>query len=284
MYALARKDHLARNLNRLQKLFPEDYKFFPQTWLLPAEFGDFKKQFGEQNNKKKRKPNCKTFIGKPEASCQGRGIFITRNLDDFEPTEHYVVQRYLHKPLLIDKLKFDLRIYILLSGVDPLRIYFYKEGLCRLATAEYKPPRQSNLDNLYMHLTNYAINKSASNYIMNKGSEQDDLGHKRSLTFAFKYIEQLGHDVEKLKHDIKATIIKTLVMVQPMLSHTYRSCQPDDVENSMCFEILGFDIFIDEKLKPWILEVNHAPSFTTDSPLDFKIKKNLISDTIRLLN
>jgi hypothetical protein len=64
-----------------------------------------------------------------------------------------------------------------------------------------------------MHLTNYAINKSASNYVMNKGSEQDDLGHKRSLTFAFKYIESLGHDVVKLKHDIKMTIIKTLVMV-----------------------------------------------------------------------
>jgi len=50
------------------------------------------------------------------------------------------VQRCLHKAFLIDKLKFDLRIYVLLSGVDPLRIYFYKEGLCRLATQEYKPP------------------------------------------------------------------------------------------------------------------------------------------------
>ena len=52
----------------------------------------------------------------------------------------------------------------------------------------------------------------------------------------------------------------------------------------MCFEILGFDIFLDDKLKPWILEVNHAPSFSTDSPLDFKVKKNLIADTIELLN
>ena len=69
-----------------------------------------------------------------------------------------------------------------------------------------------------------------------------------------------------------------------MLQHTYRSCQPDDIENSMCFEILGFDIFIDDKLKPWILEVNHAPSFATDSPLDFKIKKGLIRDTVALLN
>ena len=43
MYALARKDHLARNLNRMQKKFPDEYKFYPQTWLLPAEYGDFRK-------------------------------------------------------------------------------------------------------------------------------------------------------------------------------------------------------------------------------------------------
>jgi tubulin polyglutamylase TTLL6/13 len=51
----------------------------------------------------------------------------------------------------------------------------------------------------------------------------------------------------------------------------------------MCFEVLGFDVFLDESLKPWILEVNHDPSFETDSPLDFKIKKQLITDTLKLL-
>ena len=64
----------------------------------------------------------------------------------------------------------------------------------------------------------------------------------------------------------------------------YRSCQPDDSDNAMCFEILGFDIMLDQDLKPWILEVNHSPSFSTDTPLDFKIKKNLITDAIKLLN
>lgn len=66
MYALARKDHLARNLNKMQKRFPLDYTFFPQTWLLPAEYGDFRKQFDESRI---GKPGRKTYISKPEASC-----------------------------------------------------------------------------------------------------------------------------------------------------------------------------------------------------------------------
>ena len=45
MYALARKNHLARNLGRMQKAFPEEYKFYPKTWLLPSEYSDFRAQF-----------------------------------------------------------------------------------------------------------------------------------------------------------------------------------------------------------------------------------------------
>ncbi len=52
----------------------------------------------------------------------------------------------------------------------------------------------------------------------------------------------------------------------------------------MCFEVLGMDILLDHKLKPYLLEVNHTPSFTTDTPLDKSIKKGLIRDTLLLMN
>ena len=135
-----------------------------------------------------------------------------------------------------------------------------------------------------MHLTNYAINKSNKDYEKNKTSLEDNVGHKRSLTYTMKYIQEKGHDSKQVMEDIKETIVKSLLTVQPQLAHTYRSCQPDDVENSMCFEILGFDIFLDESLKPWIIEVNHAPSFVCDTPLDTKIKRGLLIDVISLLN
>ena len=184
----------------------------------------------------------------------------------------------------MDELKFDLRLYVFVCGIDPLRVYLYKEGLCRLSTVKYQPPQANNLGNLCMHLTNYAINKSNKDYEKNKGSSHDDVGHKRSLTFTLKYIEEKGYDPDKVMTDIKQLIIKSLITVQPSIAHTYRSCQPDDVDNSMCFEILGFDIYLDENLKPWVLEVNHAPSFVCDTPLDTKIKRGLVHDAIKLLN
>ena len=56
------------------------------------------------------------------------------------------------------------------------------------------------------------------------------------------------------------------------------------MENSQCFEVLGFDIFIDDKLKPWLIEVNSLASFATDSPIDKKVKYDLLYETIALLN
>ena len=41
---------------------------------------------------------------------------------------------------------------------------------------------------------------------------------------------------------------------------------------------------IDANMKPWLLEVNHAPSLATESPFDLKIKLKLVEDTLRLLN
>jgi len=52
----------------------------------------------------------------------------------------------------------------------------------------------------------------------------------------------------------------------------------------MCFEILGFDIIIDKKLKPWLLEINHTPSFNTDSPFDLKIKYGVVKEAVEIMN
>lgn len=50
-----------------------------------------------------------------------------------------------------------------------------------------------------------------------------------------------------------------------------------------CFELFGFDILIDNRLKPWLIEVNLSPSLATESPLDKKIKTGLLTDLFNLI-
>jgi tubulin polyglutamylase TTLL6/13 len=73
----------------------------------------------------------KTFIIKPDQGSQGRGIWLTKNLKEVKINERMICQVYLNKPLLIDGYKFDLRVYCLITSLDPLRIFIYNEGLAR---------------------------------------------------------------------------------------------------------------------------------------------------------
>ena len=93
-----------------------------------------------------------------------------------------------------------------------------------------------------------------------------------------------GANPDKIMEGIKDIVIKTMTVGQPFINHIYRSCQPEDLDNSMCFQILGFDIMIDRKFKPWLIEVNQSPSFKTESPLDYDVKKAVLRDAFSLLN
>ena len=68
--------------------------------------------------------------------------------------------RYLAEPLLMDGFKFDLRVYVLITCVEPLRVHIYRDGLVRLSTQEYVDPTPENVKDLYMHLTNYSVREA----------------------------------------------------------------------------------------------------------------------------
>jgi hypothetical protein len=74
-----------------------------------------------------------------------------------------VVQRYIEKPMLLGGLKFDLRIYLVLTGINSgeMRGYVYEEGLVRFCTQKYEKPSSDNFKKVFMHLTNYSINKGS---------------------------------------------------------------------------------------------------------------------------
>jgi len=69
------------------------------------------------------------------------------------------------------------------------------------------------------------------------------------------WLERNGYDVERLWKEIDDVVIKTLISAHTSLRHNYRSCFPSHIRGSACFEILGFDIVMDNKLRPLVIEV-----------------------------
>ena len=152
---LTRKDFLANRIHRMQDQHGKHhFNFWPRTFILPREAELLQVAMDDDPSK--------YWICKPSNMAQGKGILITRHMKDIAKHQSCVVSHYISNPLTVDKLKFDLRIYVALTSINPLRIYMYDEGLVRFATAQYRAPTTegvSSQKDKFIHLTNYSINK-----------------------------------------------------------------------------------------------------------------------------
>lgn len=97
---------------------------------------------------------------------------------------------------------------------DPLKIYFYNEGLVRFATVKYDL-KSENLDKKMIHLTNYTLNKNGENFVSNEQADEDGVGSKWSLSALKRKYKLLEIDYDALMVKIKDLIIKTIIAAQP---------------------------------------------------------------------
>ncbi|XP_041481101.1 tubulin polyglutamylase TTLL11-like [Lytechinus variegatus] len=292
---LVRKAQLSKLLHQMRQLFPDEYSFYPRTWILPEQYHIF---CAEVSTFIQKYPRAKpVFIVKPDDGSQGDGIYLISNPHHMSTTgltKPAVVQEYVPRPLLLEHLKFDLRIYVLLASIDPLRIYICKEGMARFCTIPYQEPTTRNLHVTYMHLTNYSLNKFSTSFVH---TDATDRGSKRTMTSVFGTLANRGLDTPRMWEEIQELVVKTITAMLPDLRVVWEAELPPKRSNPSCFQILGFDILLTSKLKPILLEVNANPSLRLDfehhlpnglveilpSPVDEEIKIPLITDILRLL-
>ena len=211
----------------------------------------------------------------------------------FPSTDTCIVSRYINNPLLIDGFKFDIRIYVAVTSFDPLVAYIHRQGLTRFATREYDDSVES-LNDKFVHLTNYSINKRNLDYVIGTAEESgssdtshqgdihgDGHGHKWTIQALLKRLAAEGFDVDALWSKLEDLVSKTLLSSQERIVQATRRHVPFPHDN--CFQLFGFDVMIDDRLKPWLLEVNLSPSLKTDSPLDLQVKSQVISDLLSLV-
>eukprot|EP00667_Euglena_gracilis_P004193 EG_transcript_4211 len=310
---IARKDNLARNISRCRRQFGDaPFSFVPHSYILPQETQAFEADF---------RRNGGTWILKPSASSCGKGIRLVNEIPvdlgpkakrydgkDPLPAATWVMQQYIANPLLIDGYKFDLRVYVLVTSFDPLRVYVFNEGLVRFATEKYVSDPK-NISNTYMHLTNYSLNKHSASYVSpaaaakaaaaamqakqsrvdedgeeQEGDEEETAANvptasKWTLSSFIQYCQNNGLDWNSIQAQMHDVIIKTFISVEGEVLKEMRSkCQ----QPQSCFELFGWDLMVDENLKVWLIEVNLMPSLSCTTALDKAVKYALVEDTLTL--
>ncbi|XP_050438880.1 tubulin polyglutamylase TTLL5 isoform X2 [Adelges cooleyi] len=273
---LTRKDKLYKNIELMShRNGIKHFSFVPETYIMPKDYNRFiTNQYRHRG----------LWIVKPFDLSRGRGItIIDYPFNDVQQQclkDNVVVAKYLDNPLLVNGYKWDLRLYVLVTSFNPLIIYLYEEGLVRFATVKYSCDR-TQISNRRMHLCNYSVNKSNPSYIRNLDPNRENVGHKWSLSALLNHLRQeCLIDTEALMTEIEDIVIKTIMSATAQMLPAINCFVPN---NQNCFELYGFDILVDDKLKPWLLEVNLSPSLGIDSALDCRIKSSMICDLFTLI-
>ncbi|XP_078045472.1 tubulin monoglutamylase TTLL4 [Augochlora pura] len=268
---LGNKDLLWTNLSKMMKRFGQkEYNFMPRTYILPREIHKF-----EYVWQKYRVGG--TWIVKPPSSGRGQGIKVINQWWEIPKWHSMIVQRYISRPRLINGSKFDLRLYVLATSINPTRIYIYKEGLVRFASVRYI--RGVNLSDKCMHLTNTSVNKMNPGYVMNDGLNALR-AHKWSFGNLWGHLAEEGVDAAELWNKIKDIVAKTLIAAEASMN---AAISENLTSRYSCYELYGFDVLLDENFKPWLLEVNILPSLHTDSLLDTIIKGPLVRNVLNMV-
>ena len=175
-----------------------------------------------------------------------------------------IIQKYLDRPLLYYKRKFDIRCFVLVDS--NLNVFFCREGHLKGSSEFY----DLNTTNKLIHITNYSLQKKSSKFEQfEDGNEISYNDFKNYMTKKNISLDNFNHMINQMKYLIEISfksVGKKLIKTNPVL----------------CFEIFGYDFIIDNDFKPWILEINNNPGLCISSPVIQKLVPRMLDDAFRL--
>lgn len=221
---------------------------FINSKYVPKAFNDVEslQRYTEQN------PTVR-FVQKLKAN---RGVSLkTINEMNFTSTGKlsttYFAQAYVEDPLLISGHKFDLNIYVVITSVNPLRVYYYNKNIhFRFCKQPYDPENFTNVDT-------YVISDSHI-------SGPDFPAIKKYFSHSYTYKQAFeaimrgeGHDPNVIYQQIEDCIRTVVMKVEPMINEHIFTLQAKPWN---FFELVRFDFVVDAKLNLHLMEVNMSPN------------------------
>ncbi|KAI8390265.1 tubulin-tyrosine ligase family-domain-containing protein, partial [Blakeslea trispora] len=260
-----RKSQLSYNLTKYLSKCPDSIlkQAIPETWLFELDHVDyFEEAMNEVFEVERDLLNTEEnhmFIIKPSMANKAAGIKVFNSLDqlramfesddeesdeeeydsdreDLSQVREWVIQRYIDRPLLVDKRKFHVRAYVLAKS--NIEVYLYRDMLALFAM---KPYDTNHLDDNLIHLTNTCIQ-----------TDQEGFDEQASV--------KLFWDLD-LPNEMKQ---KAFEQMKQILADVFDACTSEMTTFQAlpnAFELFGIDFMIDEDYQVYFLEANAFPDF-----------------------
>eukprot|EP00703_Trepomonas_sp_PC1_P004319 JAP92287.1 Tubulin tyrosine ligase [Trepomonas sp. PC1] len=244
-----KKQRLAVNL--------QGNRYVPKSWVFPSQMQEFAKDYVEG----------RYYILKNSQHSTENSPKLVRNLQDINLADKQVIQEYLD-PLLINGYKFHLRVYIVITNVKPMIVYYYPEGLVWFATEKYEQPDESNYQNSQMHFSNFAKN---GHHVSDLG---DGIESRMRLSWLRRYLK-MHHN-----RDLNQELHKLFQSVFAQLRTAIYKHKADFEQNY--FGLYGADVMVTEDLQFKLLDIILQPSLGTQTQVDKDVKSQLVVDYLHL--
>jgi hypothetical protein len=260
MDPICSKNGLADIMNFYKRVYPDKFEFVPSTYLLPRDKEICKAEMDRTE---------KIWIAKSSWDKCGERMDLIKKYEDIdfsELDEEFVIQEYICNPLLLGNRKFSIRRQFNMYGYEPMHTYVSTEGYLNVCSNEYQVPTDSNLDEKTIHITNMRVNEHNPNYIvkLEESLKSDFQGEGTNMIRYEQMFKMLAEDEnvgpeksEKLRKDIDNIFSTFVSSLYPCFLHSAER-ELGEVENfkDKLFLSSGIDIFVDDQLKPWIIEIN----------------------------
>ena len=262
------KDLLYNIYKNQKKIFQNEYNYMKETYIYPQDKDIINKKF---SNYKLDKNNL--WIIKPKNEYSGNVIHIFKSLKN-EPS-NFVISRYIINPHLINERKYILRVFPLVTGLKPLRIYLNRQGIILIAKEKYNLDI-NHINNKYIHFTHNEINKEFGFY--KKTRKQSD--NKMYFTEYKNYLKDNNIDFTLLINKIIDIIIKAVIS-----GYGYLISKLDEfnLNDRNFFNLYGYDFLIDNKYEPYLLDIDKRPDMYIYDNNDKYIKEKIFIDTLNIV-
>ena len=266
---LATKDGLARTIARAARRHPPIAGLAPRSFVLPDDYHAWRAAAAWN-------PDL-VWIRKPAALSRGQGVALVERVEDVANEPGWVVQEYLARPHLLDGYKYTLRLYVLVTSLDPLVVHLHDEGFAKLASRPFSADRAARADR-FVHLTNPDVLKTDPSV---------DVSARNLTHRAYRArLRADGVDDARLWDRIGHLAASVVMAGRDAILERAASA---GVASEGCFELLGFDVLVDAALEPWIIECNLGPSLaveaapaTAASRDEHDVKRRVVDDLLAL--